>query len=986
MFEDSHIYTAARSAGPAWVHVLQSGDEHYGRYWKTGVTFDDAAQISAATFVNPTFAYDSSGEDFNVHYGTDPILAFHLGMAAKLPHLTKRRPTPSQLVRIAKEQFKEWCMAFRERIKGESTNLVIRFWVGDALAFSRALRICANMNSTDTGVYPSAWDATLISLDGQNYGGGAQNNAPLKFDIIDTSNLIDHLGLINILVATVPLLHDHPAATLYTNSLLNFEENGGRFANRACTDIATLSLLLGVIPVSYVSGFATRTNTHSICMSITATSGIKPYQDTISWKRAPTDIKSESLVKIAATSLGNIVFNIYLRMFKDDHVSRLFDVEAGFRDFIHYDRSSFVVFLALIKQRVHNDWTEAMDYVMFLIERDKMLLTGLNNVQDLCCQLHIHGVSTVSAMRAPGFGNNPSRVFNGWDDIPPVVCVVLKVPRKYLKELEGLSAKKVGTPIFRCEIENQVHQNTFSAIHFFFGTTTPSTSDPHCLVANEDSSRWRGNSPLIVSFYVPSWLLTVQTPRTEVQLSIHPRSIASSMIYSVLGPQLRIFSANLLDKTHVQVVRGRPGNPQEIVKLQGPGNTLSITPDSQAQLVTMVAEKDSTKVAGLTGRLNINGTSLQATFRACPLADITVKQSSPFSMLLSIGQAHQEIISFPYPIDGSNPRTRIARKSSYIEVDVGLHKPNSHQDGLMINPFPMVRRNSNIISWNIHHVNLARLPEVDITYPKCQWLGHHLSLTLFDDEPSGGTTLAGQGELIQDIKGTIKDIFTVTGKYGNPRQAVIMRNTNTNGNEVPVEILIFLNCVRLDLPSHTIIADACVVPSILLSESSAEIVYKCLHMTKNGVTEIQMSPRETRAWWQLLPVLAERCRTWSHTPNCKFPRAGMLNNAPDLNISPLCECGRGKSLPPSFLTGEYKNLAPFATRIAFGPLFPVTHLESVANSLHKRLGAIMRGETKASEVCDLCGKAGQPRLMQYSTCGQAKYCSKECQKEDWKLL
>lgn len=661
-YADYCIYTAGRSAGPAWISVLQPGEEHYRRYWKTGVTFDGAAQISMAKFVNPAFAYDSSGEDFNVHYGTDPILAFHLGMVTTLPQFTKRNPSISELVCIAKEQFKDWCLAFKKRIEGGPSNIIIRLWAGDALAFSRALLVFASTNSPDTGVYPSAWEATPITIDGRDYSGITQNKAPLKFDTIDTSNLMDHLGLINTLAATVPLLQDHPAATLYTNSLLNFDGAGGKFASRACTEIATLSLLLGIIPASYVSGFVTQTNMHDVCTSVSGT--VKSCQETVPWKRSPTDNVS-GLLRIAAEPLGSILFNIYLQMFNDDNVSRLFDVESQPNEFIRYNRSSFAIFLALVKQRVHSDWTQAMGYMISLIQRDRTLLTGLDHLQDLYCQFHIHEVYTASAITVPDLRDHTSRVFDGWDSIPPVVCVVLKVPREYLKKLEDLSADKIGTPIFQCEIESLFHRNVFSATHFFFGTTS-SGSGPDLLIANEDTTRWRGDSPLIVSFYVPSFLLATLAPQTGVRLSIHPKSISSPVIYSVLGPRLCIFSVDLLDTSHVQVVRGRPGNPREHVKLQGLSNIL----DSRAQLVTMLTDKDSVKVNGLTGRFNINNPSLQAIFGVCPLSDITVKQASPFSMLISIGKAHREILSFPYPINGSNPKTRLARKSSYIEVSV----------------------------------------------------------------------------------------------------------------------------------------------------------------------------------------------------------------------------------------------------------------------------------------------------------------------------
>ncbi|KAG6894339.1 hypothetical protein C0992_006556 [Termitomyces sp. T32_za158] len=659
-FAASIICTAGRSAGPAWNSVLQPGAEHYRRYWTTGVTFDNSAQISAASFVNPAFSHDSSGQDFNVHYGTDPILAFHLGTVATLPQFTKRGPSVKDLIRIAKEQFKDWCLAFRKRIDDGPPNIVIRLWVGDALAFSRALLVFASTNST-TGVCQPAWEATPIILDGQDYAGATRDKAPLKFDMIDTSNLMDHLGLINILVATVPLLQDHPTATLYTNCLLNFHESSGNFASHACTEIATLSLLLGIIPASYVSGFTTQSNMHDVCTSMSGT--IKSCQETIPWKKSPAESMPGSLT-MAANALGSILFNIYLEMFKDDRISHLFNIQAqlGADSINQYDRSSFAAFLALVKQKVHSDWTQVMEYILSLIERDRTLLMGLNNFQDLYCQLQIHGIT--SAISAPESRINTSRVFDGWDGVPPVVCVVLRVPRKCLKGLEVLSADEIGTPVFQCEIESLPHNNVFSVCHLFFGTTTPSSSDPHLLIANEDTTRWRGKSPLIVSFYVPSWALAM-LPQLMVRLSIHPKSIQSLAIYSVLGPRLCIFSADLLDKTHVQVVRERPGNPLESLKLQGPAD-----PHLQAQSVIMVTGQDATKINGLTGRLNISDPSLQATFRACSSSDITVKQACPFSMLIAFGKAHQETLSFPYPINGSNSKTRLARKSSYIEVSI----------------------------------------------------------------------------------------------------------------------------------------------------------------------------------------------------------------------------------------------------------------------------------------------------------------------------
>ncbi|KAG6919771.1 hypothetical protein DXG01_001610 [Tephrocybe rancida] len=966
----NQVMTAARSAGPVWAYVAIAGPKHYQRFWETGVTFDDAEQISAATFINPTFAYDSSGREFNVHYGTDPILAFHLAVAAKLPLSPQRIPSASELVQMVKQQFQEWCTAFRERINHGPNNIVIRLCVGDALVFSRALHIFATTNFTDSGMYLSPWEATQACLDGGGYGPHQQNRAPVKFDIIDTSNLTDHLGLVNILVVTLPLLREDPCATLYTNTLLAPGEVGGGLAHRACADIATLSLMLGIVPVSYVSGFATQTNAHETLISEAS----NPRQETILWKFAPTD-HSFGPLQVAAKSLGNILFNIYLEMFAEENVSRFFGPKLKI-GFIHYIRASFAALLALVKQRTRCDWAQAFDHMISLIERDKTLLTGLNYYQDLCCQLHIHGVGIVGNITESDYGDFKSRIFRNWEHIPPVVCIVFKVPRQYLKAMEDTDADLLGTPILQCELEGNWHRNIFSAVQFFFGAVAPSPSDPRRLLAKEDLARWRGNSPLIVSFYVPSWLLTVQTPSTQVRLSIRPRTSLTPAIYSMLGPQLRLFSADLLDKTHVHVTLERSSNPQELSNLRVVTNVSRGSASSPAQPITMLTDKDWSKASGLSGRITVDE-PLQTAFRACPLADISVKQISPFSMLVSSGQSHKQTISFPYPIDGSDPKTRIARASSYIEVDVKLRRQDNH--GLMKNPFPVVQQNSVFTPWNIHNINLAKSPGLDISH--LQWLHAHLSVTLSDIEYLAKENFPRlERGLITNLKCTIDEMFSAVGQLQNPHQVFVLHDPA----QADRQIVIFLNCLRLDLPSHTLIADACILPATR-STSGMKIITQCLNLAcaRSGIVMLSTPTREIRVWWQLLPALAERCRNWSHSATCKYRDLG-VPDVPDLNTSPLCDCGRGKSLPPSFLAGEYSILAPFVTRVALGPFFSLSYLDPIGSRLRQGLDNMLKPAT-APEVCNACGKPGQPRLMQCSVCALVKYCSKECQKKDWKL-
>jgi hypothetical protein len=249
------VNSAVNAAGPLAAEIIELAPKHFTEFWSTGVTVGISAQSNPCPHLNPTFVYSASGTKFNVHYGTDPIISFHLA-----PIFTSIKDTqrPSSigikdLVEGARQQFFSLCSSLKNRLSLESANLTIRFFVGDALAFCRALYYCGNGNLTETGIYTSAWGGSQINFNVQDYGQNGTRRAPLTFNVIDTSNLTDHLGLINILVLTVPLLQQCSASTIYTNTLLNSDRNDTGLASKAYADIPTLALFLGMAPLSNLS-------------------------------------------------------------------------------------------------------------------------------------------------------------------------------------------------------------------------------------------------------------------------------------------------------------------------------------------------------------------------------------------------------------------------------------------------------------------------------------------------------------------------------------------------------------------------------------------------------------------------------------------------------------------------------------------------------------------------------------------------------------
>jgi hypothetical protein len=252
-------------------------------------------------------------------------------------------------------------------------------------------------------------------------------------------------------------------------------------------------------------------------------------------------------------------------------------------------------------------------------------------------------------------------------------------------------------------------------------------------------------------------------------------------------------------------------------------------------------------------------------------------------------------------------------------------------------------------------------------------------LTVSDRERTALSKVpAKDRDVIINVKQTIAAVLLHFSGLEKPQFCVFCLGNPDDG---AVHTLIFVNDLRLDLPAHTVVADACVLPltRALLGMTSIRDVLKILH-AKMSMLELVTVSKEVKAWKQLLPVLAERCREWKHTENCEYITKGVPVST-EVDQSPLCSCGKGKAVPASFMKSEWRALAPLVTRIALGPLLAVSYLEKIGTEM----GGEAAGSLAASGgVCEKCGGHGKPDLMKCSRCREVAYCSKACQTGDWK--
>ena len=232
---------------------------------------------------------------------------------------------------------------------------------------------------------------------------------------------------------------------------------------------------------------------------------------------------------------------------------------------------------------------------------------------------------------------------------------------------------------------------------------------------------------------------------------------------------------------------------------------------------------------------------------------------------------------------------------------------------------------------------------------------------------------------LTNVKRTIHTILGNAAGIQKRRSRKVF-GLNVKGN---TDTIIFVPTLRFDLASHTLVADAYVLP---LNEDRVPKVGKTLAAIFQQMCSLELYGDEVASWKRLLPALAERCRTWKHGPNCEFLAKRMIPLSLEHENDPLCSCGKGKDISVAFRKEKkWESATPFVTRIAIGPIFGVPYVESVGDFAGM---AQMRERLRSGSErfrCASCGGLGKPKLLLCGACKKISYCSAGCQKEDWKM-
>jgi hypothetical protein len=187
------------------------------------------------------------------------------------------------------------------------------------------------------------------------------------------------------------------------------------------------------------------------------------------------------------------------------------------------------------------------------------------------------------------------------------------------------------------------------------------------ITISEDLAGWDGDSPLIVTFYMPSWILTYAPTDTQIGLFVRSTPRVTEAVQEKLGFLLTIYETSLADTEHIHISPHRPNNTGEIYRLREQGIISESTFKKggvNQRKVMIQFDPSGRKIATSTIRDAVTAVDAIDSLRNGAQVSTTLSDCS--ALVTFEGYRNQFV--FPFPVIGTQLKTRIARKSSYIEV------------------------------------------------------------------------------------------------------------------------------------------------------------------------------------------------------------------------------------------------------------------------------------------------------------------------------
>ena len=442
------------------------------------------------------------------------------------------------------------------------TSLRIQVFVGDPLAFCFALeQFRTKSHSNILGCYVQAESGTALVLNGPCYDPvSPKYQAPLAFNVIDTNDLIDSDGLLNVLVAVIPILEETPASVVYTDTTYSPKTESSLLSDLLAADVRVMSTLLGVAPLAYLTGCATRGYQQDVPSPVTSSTR---FYNRIAWKFSSGGDeagKLQSKLQCDPEELAELLSCLYYKMFPDEspahntHGPERTDTRLAPR---LYTKRGFAAFLAFLKSRVCADWKKVCHSLVSRIQLSPM---GEYGIQEVWIELYLMGVFDRLVPRS----QPEDTKYNALRTDSQFTCIVVSIPHsewrtfhnQHLVLLEKSHSPLHVAALLLLDVGSHQHSKFASTVSIF--GTLKIQSEGHNGVLEPDQQGWEGSSDLHVFALVPTEMLNSITPE---KLMVTVRFIVGHLSPSsdlVVTKDFDVFKGPLL-ANNVHLLKSYPG-------------------------------------------------------------------------------------------------------------------------------------------------------------------------------------------------------------------------------------------------------------------------------------------------------------------------------------------------------------------------------------------------------------------------------------------
>jgi hypothetical protein len=427
-------------------------NRHTEQFWKNGVA--DIEDTPKDPISNPLFLHTSSARaKFVVNHQTKPLAIFHLVTASPDQSNSETSPPSSldmsnvdkdieQVVVSAKSQFSTWCTAFHQVAK--ESRVVIRFVAADPTAFCLAVQQhnLGTVRVEPSPIHSSIWSGTPLEFDGD-----LGNSTPVLYNVLDTSHLIDHVGALNVLISTVPLLEQSPASTIHTDTISRPWSKEPELLFRLLTaDVTWICPLLNIAPIGYLTASSTCGLAQDIPILLDPSKGPNSMLSRIIWKIPASgdlnmDLKSNKICAKSEFPASLFLISNWMlgaSLLRDKSLR----ADGSKLPFCTYTEESVCLLFAFLKRRIILDWDSTIRAIIVLSLSP--LTDDIRNISltELGTSMHFTGVYTSPSLfynidGDPLSEERHSRGILSLPKPPIITCVVFTVPRSssYLRQM-----------------------------------------------------------------------------------------------------------------------------------------------------------------------------------------------------------------------------------------------------------------------------------------------------------------------------------------------------------------------------------------------------------------------------------------------------------------------------------------------------------------------------------------------------------------------